>query len=179
MIKPEELALIKGYTVTKEGVLLNRNGVIVKGKIKDSRRDYYVFDIRVGPRKENKKVHCMIHRLQAYQKFGGKLYENGIAVRHLNGDRHDNSWNNIDIGTIKDNKNDIPKELISIHCGQIRRKYSADTIESIRKDKENGYTYSQLMSKYNITSKGSLHYILHKEYTLNKIYPKHYRVINN
>ena len=24
MIKPEELALIKGYTVTKEGILLNR-----------------------------------------------------------------------------------------------------------------------------------------------------------
>ena len=35
MIKPEELALIKGYTVTKDGILLNRNGVQVKGRIKD------------------------------------------------------------------------------------------------------------------------------------------------
>lgn len=34
MIKPEELALIKGYTVTKEGILLNRNGKQVKGKLK-------------------------------------------------------------------------------------------------------------------------------------------------
>ena len=57
MIKPEELALIKGYTVTKEGILLNRNGIQVKGRIKDRKRDYYNFDIRIGPRKENKKVH--------------------------------------------------------------------------------------------------------------------------
>ena len=80
MIKPEELALIKGYTVTKEGILLNRNGIQVKGRIKDRKRDYYNFDIRIGPRKENKKVHCMIHRLQAYQKFGDKIYEKGKLV---------------------------------------------------------------------------------------------------
>lgn len=177
MIKPEELALIKGYTVTKEGILLNRNGIQVKGRIKDRKRDYYNFDIRIGPRKENKKVHCMIHRLQAYQKFGDKIYEKGIVVRHLNGDRYDNSYNNIDIGTNKDNKNDIPKELVSINCGQISRKYSKETIESIRKDYENGMSYSNIMIKYNISSKGTVHYIIHKEYTLYKAYPNRYRVL--
>lgn len=178
MIKPEELALIKGYIVTKEGILLNRNGVQVKGKIKDRKRDYYNFDIRIGPRSENKKVHCMIHRLQAYQKFGDKIYEEGIVVRHLNGDRHDNSYNNIDIGTIKDNKNDIPRELISINCGQIRRKYSKEIVENIREDYKNGLKYSDIMIKYNISSKGTVHYIIHKEHTLYKTYPKRYRVIN-
>ena len=177
MIKPEELALIKGYTVTKEGILLNRNGIQVKGRIKDRKRDYYNFDIRIGPRKENKKVHCMIHRLQAYQKFGDKIYEKGIVVRHLNGDRYDNSYDNIDIGTNKDNKNDIPKELVSINCGHISRKYSKETIESIRKDYENGMSYSNIMIKYNISSKGTVHYIIHKEYTLYKTYPKRYRVL--
>lgn len=177
MIKPEELALIKGYTVTKEGILLNRNGIQVKGRIKDRKRDYYNFDIRIGPRKENKKVHCMIHRLQAYQKFGDKIYEKGIVVRHLNGDRYDNSYDNIDIGTNKDNKNDIPKELVSINCGQISRKSSKETIESIRKDYENGMSYSNIMIKYNISSKGTVHYIIHKEYTLYKTYPKRYRVL--
>lgn len=177
MIKPEELALIKGYTVTKEGILLNRNGIQVKGRIKDRKRDYYNFDIRIGPRKENKKVHCMIHRLQAYQKFGDKIYEKGIVVRHLNGDRYDNSYDNIDIGTNKDNKNDIPKELVSINCDQISRKYSKETIESIRKDYENGMSYSNIMIKYNISSKGTVHYIIHKEYTLYKTYPKRYRVL--
>ena len=177
MIKPEELALINGYTVTKEGILLNRNGIQVKGRIKDRKRDYYNFDIRIGPRKENKKVHCMIHRLQAYQKFGDKIYEKGIVVRHLNGDRYDNSYDNIDIGTNKDNKNDIPKELVFINCGQISRKYSKETIESIRKDYENGMSYSNIMIKYNISSKGTVHYIIHKEYTLYKTYPKRYRVL--
>ena len=32
MIKPEELALIKGYTITKDGILLNCNGKQVKGQ---------------------------------------------------------------------------------------------------------------------------------------------------
>lgn len=178
MIKPEELALIKGYTVTKEGILLNRNGVQVKGRVKDRKRDYYNFDIRIGPRNENKKIHCMIHRLQAYQKFGDKIYEKGIVVRHLNGDRYDNSYDNIGIGTIIDNKNDIPKELISINCGQIKRKYSKEIVENIRKDYENGLSYSSIMTKYHITSKGTIHYIIHKEYTLYKTYPKRYRVIN-
>lgn len=95
----------------------------------------------------------MIHRLQAYQKFGDKIYEKGIVVRHLNGDRYDNSYDNIGIGTIIDNKNDIPKELISINCGQIKRKYSKEIVENIRKDYENGLSYSSIMTKYHITSK--------------------------
>jgi hypothetical protein len=152
--------------------------VQVKGRIKDHKRDYYNFDIRIGPRNENKKIHCMIHRLQAYQKFGDKIYEKGIVVRHLNGDRYDNSYDNIGIGTIIDNKNDIPKELISINCGQIKRKYSKEIVENIRKDYENGLSYSSIMTKYHITSKGTIHYIIHKEYTLYKTYPKRYRVIN-
>ena len=175
MIRPEELALIKGYTITKEGILLNRNGKIVKGKIKSRNYDYFCFDIRIGNRKENKKVHCMFHRLQAYQKYGNDIYKEGIVVRHLNGDRYDNSYNNIAIGTIKDNKHDIPIELVSINCGHVRRKYNKDTVENIRRDKEQGLTYSQLMTKYNISSKGTINYILHREDTLYKIYPKRYK----
>ena len=176
MIKPEELALIKGYIVTKEGVLLNKNGKIVKGRLKSKKQDYYVFDIRIGPRKENKKMHCMIHRLQAYQKYGDKLYEKNIMVRHLNGDRYDNSYDNIAIGTAKDNKNDIPKELIAINCGQISRKYSKEFIEEIRKEYfSNKLSYSNIMRKYNISSKGTVYNIIYRETTLYKTYPKRYR----
>ena len=112
----------------------------------------------------------MFHRLQAYQKYGNDIYKEGIVVRHLNGDRYDNSYNNIAIGTIKDNKHDIPIELVSINCGYVRRKYDKDTVENIRRDKEQGLTYSQLMTKYNISSKGTINYILHREDTLYKIY---------
>lgn len=52
MIKPEELALIKGYTVTKEGILLKtETGCKLRVELKDHKRDYYNFDIRIGPRK--------------------------------------------------------------------------------------------------------------------------------
>lgn len=70
---------------------------------------------------------------------------------------------------IKIIKNDIPKELVSINCGQISRKYSKETID--------GMSYSNIMIKYNISSKGTVHYIIHKEYTLYKTYPKRYRVL--
>lgn len=175
MIRPEELAFIKGYTVTKDGILLNRNGKQVKGRPKSKKQDYYMFDIRIGTRKENKKIHCMIHRLQAYQKYGEDLYKPNTVVRHLNGDRYDNSYENIAIGNHKDNKNDIPKELISINCGHISRKYSKETIENIRKDYKDGLSYSNIMNKYNITSKGTVYHIIHKETTLYKTYPKRYR----
>lgn len=91
MIKPEELALIKGYTVTKEGILLNRNGVQVKGRIKDHKRDYYNFDIRIGPRNENKKIHCMIHRLQAYQNSKLTLKDLEEALLELFGKKYGKS----------------------------------------------------------------------------------------
>ena len=121
----------------------------------------------------------MIHRLQAYQKYKDQIYEDKIVVRHLNGDRYDNSFDNIVIGTKKENKNDIPKDLISIHCGHISRKYSTEIIENIRKDFNNGLTYTQLMGKYNITSKGTINYIIHREDTLYKKYPKRYKVLTN
>lgn len=179
MIKPEELAFIKGYTIDKDGNLLNRNGIKVKGCRKSNKCDYLCFNIRTGPRNQNKILKCMFHRFQAYIKYGNQIYGNGIVVRHLNGNRYDNSYDNISIGTFIDNKRDIPKELISIHCGHIKRIYEPNIVESIRKDRNDGYTYSQLMSKYNISSKGTIHYIINREDTLYKTYPNKYTVSNN
>lgn len=51
-----------------------------------------------------------VHRLVAYQKYGDKLFEKGIQVRHLDGDRFNNLEHNIALGSQRDNCFDIPKE---------------------------------------------------------------------
>ena len=51
-----------------------------------------------------------------------------------------------------------------------------DIIESIRNDYKQGLSYSDIMTKYNISSKGTIHYVIHREDTLYKVYPKRYRI---
>lgn len=60
--------------------------------------------VRFGTRKQ---FHLALHRLQAYIKFGEALFVNGIEVRHLNGNKLDNSCENIAIGTHQQNMLDI------------------------------------------------------------------------
>ncbi len=51
-----------------------------------------------------------LHRFIAYQKFGDEIFEPGQVVRHLDGDSLNNDEDNIDLGTQKDNMQDIPSE---------------------------------------------------------------------
>jgi hypothetical protein len=40
------------------------------------------------------------------------------------------------------------------------KKYSDDTVLKIQMDRQNGMSYKELMYKYNISSKGTLNYII-------------------
>ena len=147
----------KGYRVTKEGRVIG-----VKGKFLSSiplnRAGYHFFSIRYN---EERRI-ILTHRLQAYQKFGDKIFEEGIMVRHLNGDPRDNSWDNIAIGTQSDNMMDIPKE-ISLRTGRNASSFvKIHNHEDIIKDRKKGMTYSELMKKYNISSKGTISFIINK-----------------
>ena len=96
--------------MTKDGKLLGRNGKPVKGWKKNGKKnDYNMFQFR-DPDNPKKHLKFKWSRLQAFQKFGYKIYEQGIVVRHLNSDRGDDSWDNIDIGTQSQNLMDMPKE---------------------------------------------------------------------
>ena len=95
----------KGYRVTSKGILLNPKGVIIKGR-KD--RDGYPI---MGMRYYGKCYNVLIHRLQAFQKYGAKMFDKGMEVRHLNGIKDDNCWDNIAIGTHSENMMDIPEHI--------------------------------------------------------------------
>lgn len=143
----------KGYKIDKDGKILNPRGRIISG-IRGGWRGRYIC---ISARFKNQCITVKAHRLQAYQKYGNKIFDEGILVRHKNGNPGDNSWDNILIGTHSDNMMDIPEE-------DRRRKSShpKHDHEAIIKDRNNGMKYKDLMNKHGVKSKSTLSFILNK-----------------
>lgn len=149
----------KGYRVTKDGKVY---GLLGKPLSLDTMTTGYKrFSCRVNG------IRCSIevHKLQAYQKFGDKLFLDGIQVRHLNGVQIDNSYDNISIGTSSENAMDKNKE-VRIRCAKIAAEkvkiFSDDDIRNIRAMKIKGYTLKEIGSQYNI-GKGHVSYIVNRK----------------
>ena len=120
---------------------------------------YLCFTIKIDGKPRKVKV----HRMQAYQKFKDKIYEDNIVVRHLNGNSFDNTFNNIDIGSPSDNAFDRPKEDRIKHgrlAASFNIKYPKVLIDEIKEFYNNCKSYKKTMEKYNISSKGTLWHIL-------------------
>lgn len=151
-------------TVYNKGYRVNKNGKVKGLNIEEKRlyagtNGYLYFSIndKIGTGK------VPVHRLQAYQKFGKKLFEDRMEVRHLNGNIRDNSWENIGIGTHSQNMMDQPKKQ------RIRKSKSAnkkvmdkEALEIRERVKTGNYeTYQKLAEEYGLNSKSSIHYIIH------------------
>lgn len=165
-VKALVTAFEKGYKVDKNGNVTSpfsnkfrklnakdRNGIF-----------YYEFSVRVI---NNESRNVAVHQLQAFQKFGEEALNEGIHVRHLDGNSLNNSWDNIDIGTQSINMLDRKVEdrlahsiLASTHI----RKFTDEIVEEIRFRRGRGATYKELMEAYNISSKGTLWEILNRSY---------------
>ena len=143
-----------GYRVSRCGLYLDtvNNKLIRKNFI----NGYPVFGIRVG----TNVVKVMWHRLQAYQKYGEDLFKEGFVVRHKNSIKTDCSWDNILIGTQKENNMDKPKEdrlMYSLNATDKWRKYNASEVKEFYNICK---SYKKTMEKFNMSSKGTLHFIL-------------------
>lgn len=151
----EKIAYEKGYRATEDGKVIGMKGEPVGFY---SQNGYLRFKFRDNG--ENRHTHA--HRLQAYQKFGDKIYKNGTVVRHLDGDPKNNHIDNIDIGSVRDNIMDIPahKRLeMSMHATSFVRKYDRDEVKAFH---EKSGSYMKTMEHFGISSKGTLHHILKK-----------------
>lgn len=147
-------AVKKGYSISDNGDLLNKKGQILIGSC---HRGYKYFSVR----HEGKDVTVSFHRLAAYQKFGNKIFSEGIEVRHLNGDSLDNSSNNIRIGTHSENMMDVElkdRVIKSLKAASKRRKYDRDEVKRFHRH-ESG-SIAETMHKFGMTSYATLHYIL-------------------
>lgn len=145
----------KGYRVTEKGNVISNKGNDLK---LCKAGDYLIFAFR-DIDGANRKV--KVHRLQAFQKYGMKLFDDGVVVRHTNGVATDNSYDNILIGTQSQNMMDIPESIRkarSLHATSFIRKYEKDKIKKYHLENES--SYKDTMNHFNITSKGTLHYIL-------------------
>lgn len=155
----EKIAWEKGYKITDEGEVISPNNSKLKKQIKN--KQYYKFNIR------HQGVHKRVcfHRLQAYRKFGDKIYEEGIVVRHLNGNSFDNSYANIEIGTQLDNILDIPPDKRKENAiPGIKKilKYSNEFVLQVREFYNKCKSYKKTQEHFNIKNKSSLHCILHR-----------------
>ena len=152
----EKKAYDKGYRITKEGEVIGVKGFTVGHY---SQNGYLRFKIR-DENGENKNASA--HRLQAYQKFGERIYEPGTVVRHLDGDQKNNHVDNIAIGTMKDNIMDIPAQKRidrALHATSFVRKYDKKEVREFHEIKG---SYKTTMEHFGISSKGTLHHILNK-----------------
>ena len=107
------------------------------------------------------------HRLQAFQKFGLKLYEKGCLVRHLNGNSLDNSFDNIAIGTNVDNALDIPQKKRK-EMSMIANKYSMSKIIKYDQNivdkavfmRKQGFSYATIAKTLGISTRAQANYIV-------------------
>lgn len=156
-MKIEEILVQRGYSINKDGQCFNPKGKLIKGRI--STGGYYNSAVRV----DKKYTPFYFHRFVAYTKFGDKIYEKGIEVRHLDGNSKNNKWDNIEIGTRRDNFLDIPAERrmeYALNATSAIKVYSDDLVKDIRAFRDKGATYKQIMDKFGISSKGTLYFIL-------------------
>ncbi len=155
----EKYAYERGYRVTFDGEMVNPEGKKVGYY---SSTGYLMHKIRFGPSKEGKYKRFLVSRLQAFQKYGEAIYCPGIVVRHLNGVKTDNSYDNIRIGNNRDNLLDIPKEDRIKKAIKASRKTAKYNVDEVRKYHNKVQSYKQTMEKFNIPSTGSLWDVLNR-----------------
>ncbi len=161
----EEYFFRKGYKVTANGKLLNPRGLVV-GTHSNKKGLMYEYVSVLYERKIGK---LFTHRLQAFQKYGAKLYEEGCVVRHLNGNSLDNSIDNIAIGTKIDNALDIPKEKrkeISVVANKASMckiiKYNQEIVDKAVSMRKKGLSYTKIAKVLGISTRAQANYIVRK-----------------
>ena len=143
----------KGYRINKQGDVM---GIRAKTLLPHlSRRGYHTFSYK--RKKASSASLMMYHRFQAYTKYGDKIFDKGIIVRHLDGNPLNNHWDNIAIGNQSDNMMDKTPEQRKKDASNPKYDHIA-----ILNDRDDGMTYKEIMKKYDISSKGTVSFIINK-----------------
>lgn len=153
----EKIAYDKGYRINVVGQVISPQGKIRKLKV--GHAGYLIFNIADGQRRQP----VLVHKLASHQWYGP--CPDGMEVRHVNGNKLNNSQENLIYGTHQENMLDIPPEIRyrSAKIGaRVVRKLSQDEAEELRKDRDDGMNYKQLMNKYSL-AKSTVSYIVNKK----------------
>jgi len=156
------VAFGKGYRVSEAGELVTPEGKT--RKLVPDHNGYLSASLLV-PSVASTPRRLIVHKLAAYQKFKDKAFVGNTQVRHLNGNKTDNSLSNIKIGTPKENIGDIPKE-VRVAAANVARKALSKKCrpvhEQVMADHEKGMSHRQLARKYG-KAKSTISYIVNKK----------------
>lgn len=140
-----EWVIDNGWEIDDSGQITNPKGEIKKGSLTYG---YLKVGIKI-PELDISSYALKIHKFQAYKKYGEEIFQPGIVVRHLNGDKTDNSWENIVLGTQSDNMMDR-NELDRIKHSKERRKYSREVKLQLIREREMGKSFGQISKEHSI-----------------------------
>lgn len=143
------MAVEKGYYVDERGNVFSKHRQLFPSV----NRDGYMC---IGFKHKGSVSIIFVHRLMGYQKFGDSIFEGKIQVRHLDGNRSNNSIENISIGTSSENRMDILREkrlLIAKKANEARglNTPTVELVEQLLYDRSLGLTISEISKKYSIT----------------------------
>lgn len=145
------VAVRKGYFVDIYGNVIAPSGNFLAKQV--NRSGYHWF----RPGKNCGTV--AVHRLQAFQKFGDAIFQDGVHCRHLNGNKDDNSSANIAIGTASENQMDKPAEIrrsAAVTASRAAMRHDHGAIVAALRD---GLSYRAIMDRFGIRSKGTISFI--------------------
>jgi len=157
-------AFLKGYRTTRKGEVIG----LKKAKLSPvvGTGGYLFVTIYINKIIGQKRRHLEVHRLVAYHKYGDKLFSPGMEVRHIDGNKTNNSWDNIVLGTHFNNAMDVPLELrikYATHAGRSNSKLTKEDVKEIRRlRREEQLTYREILEIYP-TSKAALSGIINKK----------------
>lgn len=143
----------RGYRMIG-GELFNRLNKKIKEHI--DKKGYKYIDFIVCEQNSSKKaisrIRLFTHRLAAYQKFGEKIFDKNLVVRHLDGNSSNNHPENLGIGTQKENLKDIPQKIrriVSLTGAFKTRMFTDEEIKAIIEDvdKQEGKYLKHKMQK--------------------------------
>ena len=123
-------AIKRGYRLLPNGDIIGARGRVI-GKYPGA-AGYLTFNVWVPS--EVRMCVVKVHRFAAYLKYGDALFD-AECVRHLDGNSHNNSPNNLVLGTHKENRADITNDKIIKMLKASRevcRKLTDDQVRSIR-----------------------------------------------
>jgi hypothetical protein len=126
------------------------------------RKGYLRFSLAFNGR----KIHVSVHRLAAFQKYRYLLFEQGIQVRHLDGDSRNNCFDNIVIGTATENQMD-KSEKIRLRSARVaaaaQRKFTDEEIAQIRDMYASGkWRYKDIAEVFGVV-KSTVSYIINRQ----------------
>ena len=160
------LAKEKGYSCDKKGNAIGPKGNILVSPTKEARNGRQGFTIRTDLLTGKRSTSVIpLHRWIAFCKFGNRIFDEALVVRHLDGNVRNNSWNNLDLGSQSDNMMDRPEAARILHAKRAAsfvRKFTDQEELEIRKHHSEVRSYKHTMEKFGIGNKATLHYILKK-----------------